>query len=308
MVGSAASARSVHMDATVSVVIPCLNEARNLPYVFERMPAVHEVVVVDGGSTDGSVQRARELWPSAAIMTQTRTGKGNALACGFAACTSDIVVMLDADGSTDPAEIPRFIAPLLAGADFAKGSRFLPGGGSSDITRLRRVGNVGLCTVVNGLFGTRYTDLCYGYNAFWRDVLPQLNLPDISAVPPPSGEMLWGDGFEVETLINVRIARAHMKVTEVASMEAARLHGVSNLNAVGDGWRVLSTILREHRRPAPVPASPRKPAQISLPAQITLPVHVTVPPPVVVSVPVPAPQPGFRPDPARVPRPFDDRR
>jgi glycosyltransferase involved in cell wall biosynthesis len=169
------------------------------------------------------------------------------LACGFAACTGDIVVMLDADGSTDPAEIPLFLAPLLDGADFAKGSRFLPGGGSSDITRLRRIGNYGLCAIVNRLFRTRYSDLCYGYNAFWRRVLPYMDLPDTESTAP-AGQMIWGDGFEVETLINVRMAMSKLRVEEVASMEEARIHGVSNLNAFGDGQRVLSTILREFRR------------------------------------------------------------
>jgi glycosyltransferase involved in cell wall biosynthesis len=248
-----------HRAPTVSVVVPCLNEERNLSYVFSRMPAdVHQVVLVDGGSEDGSVDRARELWPSIVVVHQTRKGKGNALACGFAACTGDIVVMLDADGSTDPAEIPSFVAPLLAGADFAKGSRFLRGGGSTDITRLRRLGNYGLCGFVNRLFHTRYSDLCYGYNAFWRRVLPYMDLPDVKAPRRIDGQMHWGDGFEVETLINIRVAMSRLKIVEVPSHEAARLHGVSNLNAFGDGQRVLYTILTEFRRrrtPVVVPAA-----------------------------------------------------
>jgi glycosyltransferase involved in cell wall biosynthesis len=240
------------------VVVPCLNEVRNLPYVFSRMPAdVAEVVLVDGGSTDGSVECAVALWPKVVVVYQTRTGKGNGLACGFAACTSDIVVMLDADGSTDPAEIPRFVAALTDGADFAKGSRFLPGGRSYDITKLRRMGNDGLCAIVNRLFRTDYSDLCYGYNAFWRRVLPYMDLPDTATPARADGRMLWGDGFEVETLINIRMARSGLKVAEVPSVEAARLHGVSNLNAVDDGWRVLSMILREaRRRKARIQAAP----------------------------------------------------
>ena len=176
---------------SVSVVIPCLNEERNLPYVFARMPSwVDEVVLVDGGSIDDSVRTARALWPSLQVIGQTRKGKGNALACGFAMCRGDIVVMLDTDGSTDPAEIPRFVQALTAGADFAKGSRFLPDGGSTDITRLRRAGNSGLCALVNRLFRVRYSDLCYGYNALWRWTLPYLDLPDINAPAPGDGRML----------------------------------------------------------------------------------------------------------------------
>ena len=283
---------SNHRSPSVSVVVPCLNEERNLPYVFSRMPAdVTEVVFVDGGSKDRSVQRARELWPSVVVVSQTRTGKGNALACGFAACTGDIVVMLDADGSTDPAEIPRFLAPLLDGADFAKGSRFLPGGGSSDITRFRRTGNYGLCAIVNGLFRTRFSDLCYGYNAFWRRVLPYMDLPDTEDAAP-AGQMIWGDGFEVETLINIRMAMSKLRVDEVASMEAARMHGVSNLNAFGDGQRVLSTILREFRRRR-TPVAVDDPAVVDTPVVLERPVvvasHIVVDSPVERPIVVPQP-------------------
>jgi glycosyltransferase involved in cell wall biosynthesis len=234
---------------TVSVVVPCLNEERNLPYVFGRMPAdVHEVILVDGGSVDRTVARAYELWPSVKVVHQSRRGKGNALACGFAACTGDIIVMIDADGSTDPAEIPRFVRALRSGADFAKGSRFLRGGGSHDITAIRKLGNTCLSATVNVLFRTAYSDLCYGYNAFWSWVLPYLDLPDTAMPPRPDGEMLWGDGFEIETLINVRVAGLGLRIGEVPSVEAARIHGVSNLSAFRDGRRVLSTILRERRR------------------------------------------------------------
>jgi glycosyltransferase involved in cell wall biosynthesis len=244
----------------VSVVIPCLNEERNLPYVFERLPRdVAEVVLVDGGSVDATVETARRLWPGIVVLHQSRKGKGNALACGFAAATGDIVVMIDADGSTDPAEIPRFVEALVAGADVAKGSRFLPGGGSMDITKLRKVGNWGLSTIVNVLFGTHYSDLCYGYNAFWRHALPFFDLPDIHASAPAGKTMLWGDGFEVETLINIRVAGHRLRVAEVPSVESERIHGASNLNAFSDGKRVLWTILQEWRRlrRAPEPVLPR---------------------------------------------------
>jgi glycosyltransferase involved in cell wall biosynthesis len=235
------------MRPRVSVVVPTLNEARNLPHVAARLTGVHEIVVVDGHSTDDTVPVARHLWPHARIVRQTRRGKGNALACGFAVATGDIIVMLDADGSADPAEIPAYVAALTGGADFAKGSRFCHGGGSSDITRLRWLGNRVLNGIVNVLYGTRYTDLCYGYNAFWAHCLPTIGLD----AGDPGAEMRWGDGFEVETLINVRIAEAGLTVTEVPSFERERIHGVSNLNAVGDGLRVLRTIARERwRRPA----------------------------------------------------------
>jgi glycosyltransferase involved in cell wall biosynthesis len=231
----------------VSVVIPARNEARNLPHVLEALPAgLHEVIVVDGHSTDGTIEVAQRARPDVKIVQQTRYGKGNALACGFAELTGDMVVMLDADGSADPAEIPAFVAALAGGADFAKGTRFVRGGQSHDITRFRRIGNAALNRLVNLLFGTCYTDLCYGYNAFRVRILPVLELPPVEAEVP--GGMLRGDGFEIETLITVRAARAAVRITEVASTEKARLHGASNLRAIPDGIRVLRTILAERRR------------------------------------------------------------
>jgi glycosyltransferase involved in cell wall biosynthesis len=227
----------------VSVVIPTLNEAKNLPLVFARLPAdIHEVILVDGRSVDGTIEVARSLRPDVRVVLQNRVGKGNAMSCGFAHATGDILVMLDADGSAAPEEIPLFVAALTAGADFAKGTRFGLGGGSSDITWIRAWGNRWLNRVANLLFGTRYTDLCYGYNAFWAHCLPALEL---DASDQGSTERLWGDGFEIETLINVRVAAKDLNIAEVCSYESQRIHGVSNLNAVTDGVRVLRTIRQE---------------------------------------------------------------
>jgi glycosyltransferase involved in cell wall biosynthesis len=242
------------MSQTVSVIIPTLNEARNLPHVFARLPdGLHEVIVVDGNSIDDTVAIARRLRPDVQIVMQNRSGKGNALACGFAVATGDVIAMVDADGSADPAEIPRFVEALLDGADFAKGSRFTVGGGSSDITRLRRLGNRMLGGLVNVLCGTKYSDLCYGFNVFWRRHVSVFGLDAETEIPIGGGTRLWGDGFEVETLINIRIAQAGLKVKEVASYEYSRIHGASNLRAASDGWRVLRTIFAERyyhwRRP-----------------------------------------------------------
>jgi glycosyltransferase involved in cell wall biosynthesis len=231
--------------------MPALNEAPNLPHVLAQLPSdLHELIIVDGHSVDGTIEIARGLWPDVHIVTQTRRGKGNALACGFHVATGDIIAMVDADGSADPGEIPRFVDALVAGADFAKGSRFLASGGSDDITRLRRLGNRGLSTVVNLLYGTRYSDLCYGFNLFWRQHVPVIGLDPLSG-----DEQVWGDGFEVETLIHIRVASAGLRVVEVPSFEHARLHGVSNLNAVRDGARVVRTILAERKMSRAAPAA-----------------------------------------------------
>lgn len=232
----------------VSVVIPALNEASNIPYVLARIPSdAHEVILVDGYSVDGTVMIARSLRPGVRVVRQSRCGKGNALACGFAVATGDIIAMVDADGSADPDEIPQFVAALVDGADFAKGSRFAKGGGSDDITRLRRLGNRLLTTFFNVCYHSNYSDLCYGFNVFWRRHAAVLGL-DATASPSASGDgRLWGDGFEVETLIHIRVAKAGLAVAEVPSFEHARIHGVSNLNAFTDGVRVLATIVTERR-------------------------------------------------------------
>ena len=164
------------------------------------------------------------------------------MACGFAEVRGDIVVMLDADGSADPREIPLFVEALLRGADFGKGTRFVAGGGSNDITPLRRWGNRMLNIVANTLFATRYSDLCYGYNAFWAHCLPALAL---DASGEDLDRKLWGDGFEIETIINTRIAKAGLSIVEVPSFESQRIHGSTNLNTWRDGLRVLRALVVE---------------------------------------------------------------
>ena len=239
--------------ATVSVVIPARNEAANLPHVFASLPPwVDEIIVVDGHSVDDTVAVTRELCSRARVIAQTGRGKGDALQAGFNAATGDIIVSMDADGSTDGAEIIQFVGALLAGADFAKGSRFSGSGGSEDITPIRRYGNWVLGMLVNRMFRTQFTDLCYGYNAFWARHLEALHI-DCT-------------GFEVETLMNIRAAKAGLRIQEIPSIERPRLHGESNLNAIGDGWRILRLIVQERfswlgRRLLAAPSRPVSPAQ-----------------------------------------------
>ncbi|QRP47872.1 glycosyltransferase family 2 protein [Amycolatopsis sp. FDAARGOS 1241] len=235
------------VDPKISIVIPARNEARNLEVILPELPEVDEVVLVDGHSVDQTVEVARKVLPSIVTLTQTRRGKGNALACGFEAACGDIIVMLDADGSADPAEIPAFIETLVQGADFAKGTRFHGHGGSDDITALRRAGNAALNKLTNVLYHTSFTDLCYGYNAFWRDIVPQLRLPPTAATAPGPGGF-WGDGFEIETVLSCRVVAAGLTVAEVPSFERPRVFGETNLRTFADGARILRTILAEHRR------------------------------------------------------------
>lgn len=220
----------------VSVIIPTYNEAANLPHLLPHMPSwIHEVIIVDGRSNDDTVSVARQLLPDVKIVLEPEKGKGIALRRGFKEATGEILVMMDADGSMNPAEIGLFVRHLRDGADFVKGSRFLQGAGSSDISRLRWAGNMGFTLLVKMLFGGRYTDLCYGYAAFWRSVLPELDLD--------------GVGFEIETQMNIRALKAKLRIFEAPSFEFDRQNGESNLRTFPDGWRVLKTIFRESVRP-----------------------------------------------------------
>ena len=234
-----------HNQASVSVIVPALNESANLPFVLPRIPSwVEEIILVNGNSADDTIQVVKSVRPAVKIIQQVGKGKGAALKAGFEAATGEIIIMLDADGSTDPAEIPKFCA-LLGGADFVKGSRFMQGGGTADMEFYRKFGNAVFKIAVRLLYGGTFSDLCYGYMGFWRAVLPQLAVDS--------------DGFEVETLMSIRALKAHLRIAEVPSFEYQRLHGKSNLRTLPDGWRVLKTIVAERfHKPLPyiVPSQP----------------------------------------------------
>jgi glycosyltransferase involved in cell wall biosynthesis len=219
---------------SVSLVIPVRNEARNIASVLEQIADdVDEIILVDGNSTDVTVITARAYRPDLRIVPQQGTGKGSALRTGFQAATGDFIVMMDADGSMSPQEIRHYVHFLANGYDFVKGSRFISGGGSLDITLIRRLGNLFLLTAFNTVYDAHLTDLCYGFCAFHRRYLEHLRLS--------------ATGFEIEAEMTVRAMQAGLRIAEVPSLELPRRTGASNLHAIRDGIRVLRTVLRHHR-------------------------------------------------------------
>ena len=219
----------------VSVIIAALDEEASLPLVLRRLPGgLFEVILVDGNSSDRTVEVALAERPDIRVIRQPGCGKGDALRAGFKAASGDILVAMDADGSTNPAEIPAFVGQLLSGADYVKGSRFIPGGGTADMTLTRKMGNLGLMWTAMMLFGIRYTDLNYGFTGFWRRELDHLDLRS--------------EGFEIETEMNLRAALIGLRVVEVASFERLRIGGDAHLVPLKDGWRVLKEIVKQRVR------------------------------------------------------------
>lgn len=237
---------------SVSLIIPARNEARNITWVLEQIPdCVDEVLLVDGASRDATLLMASRCLPKVRAIPQEGPGKGNALRTGFRHAVGESIVMMDADGSMSPQEIPRFLHFLDNGFDFVKGSRFVAGGGSLDITPLRRAGNLALLAAVRGLYHTTITDLCYGFCAFHRCFLDHLDLRS--------------EGFEIETEMVLHALRAGLRIAEVPSLELPRRSGRSNLRTFRDGARVLRVVLAERNaapgaEPATVPA-PRRLAE-----------------------------------------------
>ncbi|MEE8373611.1 MAG: glycosyltransferase family 2 protein [Dehalococcoidia bacterium] len=220
---------------TVTAIVCTLNEEASLPQVLSSIPEwVNEILVVDGHSTDHTVQVVKTLRPDARVLQQPGVGKGDALRHGFSHATSDIIVTLDADGATDPEEMGKLVEPLFNGYDFVKGSRFLhvfP----RNKPWYRILGNWIITLTFDALFFRRYTDLCSGYNSFWRGILRL-------------GNVLSADGFQNEPLMNVRVAKMGLRVLEVAHSDSGRLHGQVKESAWRQGFKAIRTIVRERFR------------------------------------------------------------
>jgi len=215
----------------VTVVICTLNEEGNLCHVLPKIPAwVDEVLLVDGHSRDKTVDMARKIRPDIRVLYQPEIGKGDALRCGFEHASGDIVVTLDADGATDPEEMPKFTKPLLEGYEFAKGSRFsirLPAKKPAH----RMFGNLLIAALFNILYFSRFTDVCSGYNAFWKKAL--------------NGIDLGGDCFEDEPLLVAKVKKARLSIAEVGHCDLGRMYGEGNSPSWRQGFKAIKSIVRE---------------------------------------------------------------
>lgn len=219
----------------IGVVIPTLNEERNLPRVLKALQksGIKDVLVIDGRSNDRTIEVAKNFGVN--IVAQAGQGKGDAVVQVFnnGYLPVDAVVLLDADGSMMPEEIPLFVNKLKSGFDIVKGSRFMTDGYSEDMSVFRKLGNLFFIFLVKFLWGVDYTDLCYGFAIFNKESIRKL------------APHLKSKNFEIETEVFIKAKKFGLMVAEVPSVELRRIHGKSNLNAFLDGFRILRMIIFE---------------------------------------------------------------
>ena len=242
----------MHNNYSVSLIIPAMNESATLTSIIDSIPTyVDEIIVIDGRSKDNTFEIASNHPRVNKVLRQRSRGKGAALSLGFAMATCDLVAIIDADGSMDPAELKDFLN-MFPQAEIVKGSRSKKlGGTSADLTIFRDLGNRVLTKICNFWFKENWTDLAYGYAVVDRKALGKLGLSSYDEMGSVFGHKSYGQGFEIEALIFCRSSKWGFRVLEVASAEHRRISGSSNLRAIRDGFRVLSAIIIEKNRSKP---------------------------------------------------------
>jgi len=219
-----------------TLIIPAKNEEGAIGKVLQEIPKklVQQIIVVDGRSKDKTIRevRANLRRGKDILMIQKSNGYGGAFIEGIKQTKGNIIIMMDADGSHNPADIPFLIKKIEEGYEYVMASRYMVGSKSYDDTFIRWLGNKVFTLLTNIIHGTRVTDSLYLYTAITKKGLDQLKLTS--------------PGFEFCTEILVKAHNAGLRFAEVPAIERKRYHGDSKVNALLDGLRILKMIFKKY--------------------------------------------------------------
>lgn len=213
----------------ISIIIPTLNEAGSIEQTLSEIPQglADEIIVVDAHSPDGTADLVRSL--GYRVIMQQSMGFGGGFAEGIQAASGDIVVLMNADGSMNPADIPKLVEKVAEGYDCVFAIRYAPGFGSEDDDLVHHFGNMLFTFLVNLIHRVFIWDALYFFAAFRRDKVPLINAQSL--------------GFAYCVEVPIRAHKAGLKIFQIPSKERPRLAGESKVNALIDGWKILKMIL-----------------------------------------------------------------
>lgn len=218
-------------DPKVSLIVLTRNEKEGLEKIMPRVKKswVDEILVVDGNSTDGTIEAAKKI--GLKVVQQTKMGRGNAFRVGLENAKGDMLIYFSPDGNEVPEDIPKIINKMKEGHDMVIASRFSKLSKSEDATFVRLLGNKMFTVVINSLYGTKLTDALNGFRAIKTNVMKEI---DTTA-----------EHFDIEIQMSMRCIKNGYKVDEIPTVEPNRIGGVAKLNTFVDGWRCTKFLVKE---------------------------------------------------------------
>jgi glycosyltransferase involved in cell wall biosynthesis len=226
--------------AKTTLVIPACNEESAIGRVLDELPrGLGQILVVDGVSTDQTRGVAQNVdRQRVEVVSRTRRGKGNALACGLGMAEGEFVILMDGDGSAAPVDLGAMVSRLASeDLDFVKGHRE-PAGGISIRDHVRKFGTGLLTSYFNASFDSTFKDVCCGFVALRRDVIPEFGLNWMER----EDRVRWHDGFEIDALLVGRALITGLKIAEQPVSYLPRLGGRTKTRAIRDTGRITRVI------------------------------------------------------------------